>query len=258
MAAYADTWNKDPYHFYKVNVQGTINVMEAALASGVKRVVITSTAGTLGPSYGDPVTESTVRLEDFHTEYESSKFVSEERALRYTSQGMDVMIVHPSRVYGPGELGVVNSWAKLSNMWLKKGRAFALGNGHGIGNFVHVEDVAMGHVLALQKGKSGERYLLGAENASAREFFRILTEVSGKKGRLISVPLWVVFPISRFFALRARWFKIHPLITPPWVRRYDMNWTSSSDKARNELGYNPRPLRQGLDELSNWLKTRKE
>jgi farnesol dehydrogenase len=257
LAAFADTWHRDPQFFYKVNVQGTINVLEAAVAQGVKRVVVTSTAGTLGPSYqGDPVTEETVRREDFHTEYESSKFVSEEHALRFIKKGLDVMIVHPTRVYGPGELSVVNSWTKLTKMWMQKGFAVALGNGHSVGNFVFVDDVVEGHLLALRKGRAGERYLLGSENASSRDFFKILTEVTGRKGRVITFRLWALYPLSMFYAWRARWFKVHPLILPEWVARYAMDWVSSSDKARNELGYAPRSLREGLKDTTAWLKSK--
>lgn len=254
MASYVDIWAKDPATPYLINVQGTVNVMEAAKSAGVKRVVCTSTAGTFGPSSGLPVSESTVRTVPFFVEYETSKYMAEERALRYTNYGLEVVIVNPTRVFGPGELSKSNSFVKLMQMYLYKGRTVVPGKGDKSGNFVFVEDVINGHLLAMEKGRSGERYILGGDNATMREFFNLVGEISGKKSSIWGIPIFILFGFAGFQEWKARWFNSPPLITRGFARRYLAHWNNSVEKAKIELGYQPLPLREGISLTIDWLK----
>lgn len=254
MASFVDVWSPDPATPYLMNVQGTVNVMEAALQAGIRRVVCTSTAGTLGPSAGTPVNEDHVRTVPFFVEYESTKFMAEERALRYVHQGLEVVIVNPTRVFGPGELSKNNGWVKLMHMYLYKRRSVMPGRGDRSGNFVFVDDVIKGTLLALQNGKNGSRYILGGDNATLQEFFQIVKEESGVNGRLWRIPLWVVFGVARFHDWKARWFKSPPLLTLGFARRYLADWANSVEKARREIGYAPLSLRQGIQQTLQWME----
>jgi nucleoside-diphosphate-sugar epimerase len=253
LASFVDLWSKDPGLPFQLNVAGTDNVLRAALKSGVKRVVCMSTAGTIGPSAGAPMDEDSIRTVPFFAEYESSKFMGEERALRYSDSGIEVVIVNPTRVFGPGELTKNNGWVKLMHMYLYKGRTVIPGKGDRTGNYVYVDDVVKGTVLALEKGRNGERYILGGDNVTLNEFFEIVKTESGKKAGIWHIPLFVIFGVARFQDWKARWFKRPPLLTMGYARRYLADWSNSVEKARKELGYEPLTLREGIRQTLDWF-----
>jgi farnesol dehydrogenase len=130
---------------------------------------------------------------------------------------------------------------------------FLPGNGKSVGNYVFVDDVVNGHILALEKGISGERYILGGENVSYQEFFSLLAEITGKHYRLFRFPLSLMLISSGIMALFAGITGISPMITPGLVRKYNHHWKLTSDKARSQLGYNPLPLKEGLTATLRWL-----
>jgi farnesol dehydrogenase len=253
-AAYAAAWNPDPQAFFKANVEGTVNVLEAAKLTGIERVLFVSTAGTIGPSLGKPITEDTIRLVDFFNEYESSKAMAEEWALRYVVNGLDVVIAMPTRVFGPGPLEKNNGFVILTHKYVVKKWVFVPGNGKGRGNYVFVDDLVEGLVLALEKGRTGEKYLLGSENVSYSEFFDSVKEFTGKNYPIVKLPLWVIFLVARVQGQMAKTFKRPPFVTMKWARRYLVDWEMDCSKARRELGFNPRPVKAGIQETVDWVK----
>jgi farnesol dehydrogenase len=258
LAAYARNWAKDPNTFFTVNVGGLKNVLDTALKTRVKKVVFTSSAVTLGPSNGCAVSESAVRVPEFFTDYERSKFVAEESIRHYLQRGLAVVIVNPTRVFGPGLLCEANAITKMIQLYLQGKWRLVLGNGSEIGNYAFVNDVVAGHLLAMSHGKAGERYILGGENVSFNNLFNIIADLCGQSYRLFHVPSALALAFSKIEQRRAQWLGHYPLITPDWVRTFLADWACSCAKAKRELGYAITPLRQALATTITWLKARNE
>ncbi|MCK5838326.1 MAG: SDR family oxidoreductase [Bacteroidales bacterium] len=258
LAAYARVWSKDPNTFYDINVKGTTLLLDCALTQQVKKVIITSTAGVFGPSVnGKIINEDTVRSNDFFNEYERTKSLADKVAEDFRTPGLDIMIVHPTRVFGPGLLSQSNSVSIMIDQYIRGKWHIIPGNGKSIGNYVYVDDVVKGHMLALENGHSGEHYLLGGDNVSYNDFFRILKEVSGEEYRLHKLPLFIMLAVSKIMMAMASIFNLPPLITPGFVRRYVYNWNCSTAKAKNELGYSPITLAEGMKKTIQWLEQNK-
>lgn len=254
LAALARVWSRNPELSYRINVEGTGNVLEAALKNGVKRVVFTSSAGTIRPS--GPFEDSTEDSEPpsfYLTEYERTKNEAEKLCLEYVQKGLDVVILNPSRVYGPGMIGESNSVTKIISLYDKGKWRILPGDGSSYGNYVYIDDVVAGHVRAMEKGLAGDRYILGGENVTFEQFFRILGEVSGKKNRLIKLPAPAMTAIARVLFLIAGVFRKDPLVTPAWVERYLQHRRLSNVKAETQLGYQVTPLAEGMKKTLIWL-----
>lgn len=257
LAAYAKVWAKDPLTFFRINVEGTLQLVEAALQANVKRVVLTSTAGVLGasPDAETLCDETSTARVSLTTAYEKTKAVAEHKVKAYEHKGMDIITVNPTRVYGPGLLSDSNAVTKILQQYGAGKWKFMPGNGQSIGNYVFVEDVVQGLGLALAKGKNGERYVLGGENVSYRALFATMGKVTGKSLRLYKMPLAVMMSVAKIQQTLADWFGIKPLITPGFVRKYNFHWKVSSQKAIEQLGYTITPLEKGLETTWKWLQS---
>ncbi|MDP4282409.1 MAG: NAD-dependent epimerase/dehydratase family protein [Bacteroidota bacterium] len=255
LAAYAKPWSKDPDLPYRTNVIGTINVLEAALKNHVQRVVVTSTAGTMGYSEnGVLVSEKTNRNPEYHSIYEKTKALAEEKAREYAACGLHVVIVNPSRVYGPGLLSVSNSVTKMIKYYTEGIWRIIPGDGQSIGNYVFVDDVVTGHILAAETGKPGERYLLGGQNISFNEFFELLGNVTGKKRFMIHLAPWLMKSMASGMENMAKLTGICPLITKAFLEKYLCNWGLDCTKSKNELGYKYCSIEEGIMKTLMWLK----
>lgn len=253
LAAFASVWAKDDT-FKTVNIDGTLNVLSAAKKQGVGKVVVTSTAGVIGPAIDGPVNEDTPRQVDFFTDYESTKYESELKIKECVANGQHVVIVNPTRVYGPGPLNVSNSVTKLVKQYIEGKWKFIPGDGLSTGNYVYVDDVINGHILAMKNGRAGERYLLGGDDATYFELFDTIAEIGGKKYKLYKMPLGVLLAFGKIQLFMAEKFGRQPMITPGWVRKYLYKWSVSSAKAQSELGYEVTSLKQGIQNTVDWLK----
>jgi nucleoside-diphosphate-sugar epimerase len=256
LAAYAKNWAPDSMMFYRMNVEGMQNVFGAARQQGVARVVWTSSIVTFGPTPPGVVGDETLpRITPAClTEYEQTKVTAEREALRQAAEGLPVVIVNPTRVYGPGHLTEGNSLARLINDYDRGRVPVLLNRGVNIGNYVLVDDVVRGHVLAMQRGRIGERYILGGENASLKEFFLTIDRVSGKTHFEIPMPHFTPLLFAWLQKKRAEWFGVYPAITPGWIKTFSVDWAYRSDKAIRELGYSPTPLEDGLRITYQWLQ----
>jgi nucleoside-diphosphate-sugar epimerase len=130
------------------------------------------------------------------------------------------------------------------------------GDGKSIGNYVFIDDVVEGHILAARYGRSGERYILGGENHSFRELFDIIGDVSGKRRILVSLPAGLMKEIIKLVMFISKITGSSPAITMDWIDKYLNNWIMSSDKAVMELGYRITPLSEGVSRTIQWLKTK--
>ena len=255
LAAFAKPVAKEPDTFHIINVEGTRNVLEAAIKEGVKRVVFTSSAGTFGVTDAEQdADENSQRPKRHHTEYAATKKRAEDLCNEYRARGLDVVIVYPTRVYGPGLLSESNAVTKILQLYERGRWRIIPGNGKTIGNYVYVEDVAQGHILAMNKGRKGEDYILGGENVSFDVFFDAMKHACGKKRLLVRIPypiLWFAAALMVAFGVLTR----RPaMITPGWVKRYLQHRRLSSRKAIEELGYNITPLAEGFSKTLEWIR----
>jgi len=256
-AAFAGVRAKDPSLVYRLNVDGALNVLEAAGHQGIRRVVLTSTAGILGPSEKEAVHESSPAPATFFTEYEASKFQLEQRLLGRRDSTPEVILVNPTRVYGPGYLSESNGVTKMIKQYMEGRWRLIPGDGNSQGNYVFVEDVVAGHLLAMQKGKPGERYVLGGENISYLQLFNYVRESSGVRKTLFKTPLWLMLASAGLLKAISVLTGRPPLIVPGLVRKFNHNWIVSSDKAIRELGYQPVSARTGIHLTVQWIKNSK-
>lgn len=253
-AAMTAVWSADPGLYYDINVTGTLNVLEKANKWGLKKVVMTSTAGVYGPSLSGPVHEECCREVPFFTEYEKTKEKSDCLALDFAREtGLDLVVVCPTRVYGPGRLGRSNSVTMMIDRYIRGKWRVLPGNGRSIGNYVYIDDVVEGHILAMGKGRSGEKYLLGGTNISYSGFFEVLKEVAENHYTLIKIPFFCIKAAARMMTLVSRLTRRSPVITPEMVKKLSQDWIVSSRKAERELGYRATPLREGVSKTLGWL-----
>ena len=254
LAAYARVWARSKNTFFKVNVMGTVNILRAALSTGVRKVVFTSTGGTFGISNGKPIAEDQPRMTDFFTEYESSKFIAEEQVQHFVRKGLDVSIVHPVRVYGPGIMTESNVLTMMIKAYAEGNWHIIPGTGEAIGSFSYINDVVEGHLRAMKRGKAGEKYILGGVNASFSQFIHLLKELTGKSYFMVKLPMPVMLMYGLKEEILANWFNVEPKITCKWIRKYNYDMGCSSEKAIHELGYHITPLEEGLYATLQWLE----
>jgi nucleoside-diphosphate-sugar epimerase len=256
VAAFTDVWAKRVQIIYDLNVLATECILELALNLGVKKLVFTSTAGVMGPSISGMVDERTVRSLDYFMEYELTKAIAEAKVRGYVEKGLECVIVSPTRVYGPGVLNKSNSVTIMIKQFYEGKWRIIPGNGKSIGNYVLVDDVVNGHILAMEKGGSGEKYILGGSNVSYLEFFEEIEKLIGQRRWMIKLPLFMMLAVANLMMLFTKIFGIKPLITPALVRKFNYNWNVSSAKAIKELGYSPTSFEEGAKRTLEWIKER--
>jgi farnesol dehydrogenase len=255
LAAFAKPFASDPSVFIAINLDGTRHVLDAALKHGVKKVVFTSTAGTFGiTSENEDADETSEKPTEYFTDYARTKRQAELLCNEYLKKGLSVVTLYPTRVFGPGIVNESNAVTKMLDLYQKGKWRIIPGNGKTFGNYVYVGDVVNGHIQAMEKGKSGEGYILGGENVTFDGLFRAMGEATGKKHVLFKIP----YPILWFAALLlvgvAKLTGKPPLITPDWVRRYLQHRRLSAQKSINEIDYTITPLVKGFNITSSWLR----
>jgi len=255
LAAYAKNWAKDSKTFYQNNVEGLCNIWDMAKEVGVERFVSTSTFMTCGPTEPGVIgnEEKYCPMPECATDYQASKIIGEQQACKYAEQGLSLIIVNPTRVYGPGKMTEGNSVTRMIDLYNRGKFPFLLNHGINVGNYAFADDVVQGLILAMEKGKVGERYILGGENVSLKQLFRLIDELSRKKHLQVNMPSWLALFYSRFEQKKAEWFGFYPLITPGWVETFLRDWAYSSGKAENQLGYKITPLKEGVQITLSWL-----
>ena len=245
LAAFAKVWDKNPNVYQDINVKGSIAVADAAVKEGVEKLVFTSTAGVFGDSENGLVTESIERKRPFFNEYESTKKEAEDRLLEFASDKLKLVIVNPTRIYGP----LLNSPAEAVNLLIQKFTTgqwrLIPGDGSKIGNYVYIDDVINGHLLAMEKGEHGHNYILGGENHDYNSFFNTLKEISGTNPWMMKMPNNLQMAFAKLQMLKPLVNK-EPLITPGWIAKGYYHWEVSSQKAERQLGYQITPLREGI------------
>jgi farnesol dehydrogenase len=258
LAAYAKPWSKDKSLPFRINVEGTANVLKAALQSGVPRFVFTSSAAVIGPSgTGMTVDENTVRIAPYFNEYEETKAKAESLVKEYAGRGLHTVIVNPTRVFGPGPLSESNAVTKMLKAYCKGTWRILPGDGKRSGNYTFIDDMVTGHLLAAEKGNPGERYILGGTNLSFHDLFDIFAKSCGRKRILVPFPVSLMKMTANFLEFQQKITTLPPPITSPWVKKYLEDWNLSSDKAIRELGYSITPVQKAVDLTVSWIRQSK-
>lgn len=244
-------WAKDPSELYRSNVEGTRNLLTAARAAGVDRVVYTSTVGCIGIRKDQPGSEDVeVRLEQMTGAYKRSKFQAEQVAIEFAETGFPVVIVNPTAPMGDHDFKPTPT-GKIVVDYLKGAMPAFVDTGL---NLVDVEDTAEGHLQAAERGKPGERYILGCENLTLEQILERLARISDGK-----VPRWrIPYPVAYAAGLASTgWANLtgqDPRAPLDAVKMAKVKMFVSSEKAKRELGFNPGLVDGALKRAVDWFR----
>ncbi|HEY7365273.1 MAG TPA: hopanoid-associated sugar epimerase [Methylomirabilota bacterium] len=244
-------WARDPRELYRTNVEGTRAILGAAVEAGVRRIVYTSTVGALGiPKDGGLGTEDTpVSLGDMVGPYKASKFLAEQVALEFARTGAPIVVVNPSAPVGPWDVKPTPTGKMLVDFL--RGRMYAsLDTGL---NIVHVRDVARGHLLAAERGRVGEKYILGHANLSLTEIFHTLAAVTGLRPPRFRIPYALAWLAAAGMESAARLGRGTPAVSLTAVRMARKRMYFSPGKAVRELGLPQTDPREALGEAVEWF-----
>jgi dihydroflavonol-4-reductase len=246
-------WVPDPETMYAINVEGTRQLLQAALSRNLERVVYTSTVGTLGnPGDGTPGTEDTpVGLHDMVGHYKRSKFLAEQMALDFVRQGLPLVVVNPSTPIGPWDFRPTPTGQMIVDFLQRRMPAY-LETGL---NLIHVRDVARGHLLAEEKGRIGEKYILGHENLSLSQIFHRLAEITGLPAPKVKLPYWPVLGLAYLDECLATHIRRRPPRIPVAAIRMAKKYMYFDNrKAIQYLGLTLTPARQALADAVAWFR----
>ncbi|HEY7532890.1 MAG TPA: hopanoid-associated sugar epimerase [Nitrospiraceae bacterium] len=251
VAAHYALWAKDPSIFYDVNVTGTRTLLEAARDVGIQRTVYCSTIGAIGlpPGGGLGTEETPVSLDQMAGHYKRSKYLAEQEVQRFVREGLPIVIVNPSAPVGTGDVKPTPTGQVIVDFM--KGRMPAyIETGM---NIVDVDDVAVGHLLAMQKGRIGERYILGNKNLMLQDVFAILSRLTGIKAPSIKLPRLAILPLAYMNHWLAQLTGQSPRIPLEGVKmaKYKMHYDCR--KAITELGLPQTPPEVALEKAVRWF-----
>jgi dihydroflavonol-4-reductase len=251
-AACYSFWEPDPMRIYRVNVNGTQNVLSAARERGYRKIVYTSSSATLTPSINRDLEteESLFDLRHFQGHYKCSKVIAEIAVLRQIARGLPAVIVHPTTVIGEGDRRPTPTGGIVIHFINGRMKVYA----NTVMNVVDVDDVAEGHALALERGEVGHQYILGGENLTLGEVTRLLSELTGIPAPRVAIPARLL----RLLGRANEWVADHfthrtPLVDVESTLHALANKPSHSGKAEKELGYRPSVARFALAKATRWF-----
>jgi len=248
-------WSKNPDDLYQSNVEGTRNMLSAARDAGVERFVYTSTVGCIAiPAGGIGDESGSVSLGEMSGDYKRSKFLAEQVALEFAREGFPVVIVNPTAPMGDHDFKPTPT-GQIVLDFLNGAMPVFIDTGL---NVVSVRDVAQGHLLACEKGRVGERYILGAENMTLAQILGELASITGRKAPSFQLPYFLAY--SAGFATTA-WASLTgtpPRVPMEAVRMAKQKMWVSHEKAARELGYSPAPARDALADAVAWFESRRK
>lgn len=244
-------WARHPRELYESNVEGTRNLLEAARRHGVERFVYTSTVGCIGVPRGGLGDETVpVTLEEMSGTYKRSKFLAERVALEFAESGLPVVVVNPTAPVGDHDIKPTPT-GKIVLDFLKGAMPAFIDTGL---NLVDVRDTAEAHLLAAERGKPGERYIVGCENLTLAEILQKLARLTGKQAPRVKLPYAVAYAAG---VVSTGWARLtgHPPRAPlDAVRMARKKMFVSTEKAQRELGFAPGPVDTALGRAVAWFQ----
>ncbi len=255
-AAVVKEWVKDESIFERVNVDAYETLLKTAQRAGVRRIVYTSSFFALGRTDKDGVADENLRHEPdhFHSPYERSKFLAAKITAEYVDKGVPVVSVIPGFIFGPGPMTEGNMiTAMLRDMGIGKFPGIP-GDGEKLWTYSYVNDVVDGHVLAMQKGRVGQSYILGGENISLNEFVGIAGKHLKRKVKKRHISLRTLLITALIFEQIAKLTGKPPMITRNTAASLKHHWAYSTQKAVSDLGYTITPFEEAIEETVAWLR----
>lgn len=244
-------WVKDPHELYRSNVDGTRNMFAAAHHAGIERFVYTSTVGCIGLPADGPGTEDTpVTLSDMTGHYKRSKFMAEQIALDYAHKGFPVFIVNPTAPVGDHDVKPTPT-GKIIVDFLKGNMPAYVDTGL---NLIDAADTAEGHLLAAERGRPGERYILAGENLTLRQILERLAALSGQPAPRVRIPYVLAYLAGLCSTAWAGLTGREPRAPLDAVRMARKKMWVSGDKAKKELGFAPGPVNGALEKAIRWFR----
>ena len=246
-------WTRDAAELRAINVEGTRVVMEASRDAGVARIVYTSSVATLAPRPDGAPADETVLLTETQAigAYKRSKIAAERLvATMVARDALPAVIVNPSTPIGPRDARPTPTGRMIVEAASGRIPAFV---DTGL-NLVHVEDVAAGHVAALERGRVGERYILGGEDVPLVNMLRDIAAFVGRRPPRLRLPRGPLYPVAAASELIARMTGREPLLTLDGLRMSAHRMFFTSAKAARELGFSARPYREGLQDAIDWFR----
>ena len=253
VAADYRVWVPDPDAMLRANVDGALAMVRAAADAGAERIVHCSSVAALGQSGdGTPANEDTPTDEtDFPGIYKRSKYLAEKAVLDLARrESLPVVVVNPAAPVGPRDIKPTPTGKMILDAAAGRMPAYI---DTGL-NIVHVDDVAEGHVLALEKGRIGQRYVLGGEDMPLKDILGLVADVVHRRPPFIRLPEAVVWPAAFVMEKLASVTGIPPMMTRDHLKMARKKMFYSSAKARKELGYSPRPVRLAVEDAVAWFK----
>lgn len=244
-------WARDSREMYASNVDGTRNLLEVSRHAGVERFVYTSTVGCIGMPRGQLGDEDMpVSLDEMTGAYKRSKFRAEQVAREYAASGFPVLIVNPTAPVGERDAKPTPT-GKIIIDFLRGAMPAYVATGL---NLVDVRDVAEGHVRACERGRAGERYVLGCRNMTLREIFEALESISGVPAPRMRIPYPVAYAAGAASSAWARLTGVQPRVPLDGVRMARKKMFVRHDKAQRELGFAPSPVEGALKRAVDWFR----
>lgn len=244
-------WVRDPGVMYRSNVEGTRNLLEAARRAGVDRVVYTSTVGCIGFPPGGLGDETTpVTLDDMTGPYKRTKYQAEQVALEFARSGFPVVIVNPTAPVGDHDIKPTPT-GKIIVDFDRGAMPAYLDTGL---NLVDVRDTALGHLLAAERGRPGERYILGAENLTLAGIFEKLEKITGRRAPRLRIPYAVAWTAGVVSTAWASLTGKEPKAPIDAVRMAKKKMFADHGKAARDLGFTPGPVEEALARAVRWFR----
>jgi dihydroflavonol-4-reductase len=244
-------WTREPAEMYRSNVEGTRHLLKAAQRKGIERVVYTSTVGCIGiPKGGIGDEQQPVGIEDMQGPYKRSKFFAEQVALEFAGTGFPVVIVNPTAPVGDHDFKPTPT-GKILVDFVRGAMPAFLDTGL---NVVDVRDVAEGHLVACERGRVGERYILGSENLTLESIFQVLGKAVGRPAPKVRIPYAVAYAAGVVSTAWAAVSGKEPLAPLDGVKMARKKMWVRQDKAVRELGYKPAPAAAALERAVEWFK----
>ena len=251
-AAMYTFWSRDPSEVYRVNVEGTKIIFEEAERAGVERAVYTSTVSTIGlPKKGLGTEDTQLRPQDLVGHYKKSKYLGEQEALAAASNGLPVVVVNPAAPIGPWDVKPTPTGGIVLD-FLRRKLPVYIGTGM---NVIDVEDVATGHILAMEKGVPGQRYILGHRNMTLLEVLLTLEAITGVRAPRVRIPVNLIILLGMIdHLIEGKLLKRKPRIPLEGMRVAKKPMYVSSAKAVRELGLPQSPVEEALVKAVRWFR----
>lgn len=248
VAGNTNMWRKKNAEQTRDNVEGTRNVVEAALKKGVRRLVVTSSISAYGPVQGAITEETPSKAAQSRVNYELTKWRAQEIARAAVGRGLEVVIMQPGAIMGPYDIG---TWSRLFVM-VRDGKLPGVPPAHL--TFAHVREVVGAHIAAADKGENGGQYILGGENRTMMELVQEIARLLGKPAPKSEMPVAILKLVARLSDFASTFTGKEPSFTPEMAEGLGGTITVTADKAKRELGFKVVPLKEMVKDCYDWMK----